>query len=161
MPAKDKVYIYRISKTVTFAGFVCLVGAAHFLARKAMSSHGGLVINHILPLSAGQATVLYWALAAGSLCTALLCGYAFIVSFLVVPELRLSERSISFPKGQKRVSIPYGEIDGVALSSMRSVRVITIHQGIKKHNITSAGFKKRAEFDDFLDEMKRRINSLS
>ena len=159
MTPADKVYVYRISKIVTFAGFVCLVGAAHFLARKAMSPHGGLVINHILPLDAGQATVLYWALAAGSLCTALLCGYAFIVSFLVVPELRLGEKSISFPKGQNRVSIPYSEINGMTLSSMRSVRVVTIHQGGRQHNITSAGFKKRTEFDDFLDEIKQRVNA--
>ncbi len=157
-PVSDKVYIYRISKTVTFASFVCLVGAAHFLARKAMSPHGGLVINHILPLNAGQATVLYWMLAAGSLCIALLCGYAFIISFLVVPELRLSERGISFPKGQNRVSILYSEINNMTLSSMRSVRVVTIHQGGKQHNITSAGFKKRTEFDEFLEEIKRRVS---
>lgn len=147
-------------KTLTMllaGGFFAL--CAVVLVFRAASNDRGLILNGIINMDQGSATMFYYVLAGlGALMAA--GGLVGFVQSLRGPGfVELDETGVSFPGnlGQKPVRIAYDAITQLQPGGAYKQRWLYIHHGGKRHAIMSSMLAKAGQLDEIEALLAQRI----
>ncbi len=156
MTQADKIYPYEIPKGRTAAALIFCGFLGIFSLYQALTNTKGLLINHLIPLNPGQASVLYGIIGLLMISTLLWSVYAMAVSSGGPKEIHLTAMSLDMPMKGKTLSIPYGRINGMAMETIgRSKRLMIRHPG-GKAAISSILFSNPKDFEDCVLEIRSR-----
>src|SRR5258708_29914814 len=105
----ERQFDYRPKWTVIILCALFFGACALVLGAKANANDRGLIINGIIELSAGGATVFYWVLAALSIGFVVIAGFFAIVLLTIHQRITLTNTSITIPRSRwssEEVSFP-------------------------------------------------------
>lgn len=137
--------------------FLCIFffgGCAAILAHEALDNTRGVIINHLIELDAGNATVFYWVLAALSLGFVILGILGFLAQLTADDEaqvLTLGDTAMTLPQGAFRKvprEVAYADIAGLQTQQVQGQRflIVKLADG-KKLSIAAAALPRKEDFD--------------
>jgi hypothetical protein len=147
----DRQYDYRPKWTIIVLCALFFGACALVLGAKANGNDRGLIINGIIELSAGGATVFYWVLAALSIGFVVVAGYLAIIRLTVHQRIALSETSITIPRSRwssEEIAVPFGEIVELSESEVSGQRFLKIAYNGGTFTLTASMLPKKEEFDE-------------
>ena len=130
-----------------FAGCAVLIG------KSALENDRGLILNGLIELDTGDATIFYWVLTA--LCAAFVAiGILSSVRAMGAPhQIVLDATTITAPKGvmgRALATVPYARVDGVEVTEMRSQKLLTIRYPEGKLVIARGLLPSKDAFEELL-----------
>lgn len=152
-------YEYKLS---TYQGlFVLLIFGlfAYFGLSKALHNNRGLVINHIIELSASMATYFWWGSALLFLMLALLGLIMVIKSFQNPSLITLYDTQMTAPKkpiSNTLLTVKYSDISKIEMHKIAKVRQLRINSPHGKIVIPDVNFVNKADFDDLVNILTQK-----
>lgn len=142
---------YRPKPWVMAAASALFGAGAFFMGHEAMVNDRGLIINGVIHLEPGGATVFYWCIAA--VCAAFVAvGIpASIVGLLSSHRVTLTATEISAPRfgfSRKPTVVKLSDVEHVHLQVVQKHRFLTIHHSGGKLSITESFLPSRAVFEE-------------
>ena len=165
--ADDLSFTYRYKASRIFLAILFFGACAGFIGHEAMTNDQGLLINHIIELDPGNATVFYWVMAA--LCGSfVVMGLIGVIASLTAEEeaqvLRLTPTEIRLPQGLFRKElrdIPYTEVKDLHVQQVQSQRFLTlVLTSGKKVSIAASALPKKENFDTVCQFVAARVTAL-
>lgn len=144
-------YDYRPKTWVMALAGLFFAGCAVVLVQSARHNDRGMVINGLITLDLGQATLFLWVLAALS---ALFVGagvYGVIRSVGVAQQIVIDRHGITAPKGGMSsaiVTVPFADITDLQMRQVQSQHFLVIHHRGGKLTITGSMLPSKAEFEE-------------
>lgn len=156
----DLSYIYKPSPVgmgLAFAFFaVCALVSLH----SAMTNDVGLIINGLIRLDPGQATVFYWVLTVAG---AIMSGFGllgFVRAFTSRHRLILSDTSLQMPKSafsDTLVTVSYARVKDLVRQQIKSQHFLIIHHIGGKATISASMLPSHAVFDEVCRTVTERV----
>ena len=109
----EREYPYRPRLGPVLLGMLFFIAAAVMLAMRAATNREGLLINHVIPLSPGQATGFYWVLFVFCLGILALGGTGLYHRLIYRQRLAFTPEGLLVPKARwsgEELFIPYRSI---------------------------------------------------
>ncbi len=134
---------------------VCGVG----LAFEAKSNEQGLIIDGLIRLDPGQATIFYWVLSVTSAVFVVGGLWALVRAFTSRHELVLDDTTFSVPKSgysDTIVTTRYADVLSMARQQIRNQRFLVI-QAKSKVTITSLMLPGREVFEEVCQQLESRV----
>jgi hypothetical protein len=152
-------YPYR-PKTGLMALVVLFFGACAWgLSLAARDNDRGVVINHMLTLDPGAASVFYWALAAASVLFVLAGLYGIVQSLRAPGEVAVDAAGITLPAGRYRrgvVTIPFASITDLGIQQVQSQKFLIIKHAGGRHSVARSMMPGRAAFEELVAAVTAR-----
>lgn len=143
-------YRYRVRPFWMCASVILFGFAAVSLFDAASKNNRGMVIGHIVHLSASEATGVYWLLAACSVAFATLALYALALRYTRPRYVTLGNETFSFPKGyfsKTQITLRLDEIDEIYIQSAGQQSFITLKTQQGKYDIPGLALPNNEAFD--------------
>lgn len=157
---ENKTYPYKFKASVALMGLLFFGFCAFVFSYLALHNDRGLVINRIIQLETGGATIVYWLLFV-------LAMPFILLSFLILwkglsnkREILLNDHGITAPKkglSQKNLTIPYQEISELIIEECQAQYCLKIISNTQKLSIPAIMLPSKVEFEDLVAELNRRI----
>jgi hypothetical protein len=155
-------YAYK-PKITTMAFGVLFFGACSVWGyHMAASNDRGLIIDGLISLDTGQATVFHWGIFAAAAMMALLGLLALVKGMTSTHALVMDETAIRFPKwglGDRIVTIRYRDIMAMSILQVKSTRMLMIQYTGGKASIGQGMLPSPAIFDKVCDTLAERVES--
>ena len=157
----EQVYPYRAKPTTMALGilFFCAIGL--YMLHEARTNARGLLIDRVIRLDPGEATIFYYVIAAVGFLFVPAAIFALYVSFTRKPVLTLGASSITVPFGIRRQerTLAYADIKSIQHHQVRSQELkITPHVG-KPVSITSSWLPSKSVFTTLRGELTQRARA--
>lgn len=152
-------YDYKPKLWSSLLAGLFFAGCGVVLGNVALTNDRGLILNGIIELETGSATIFYWVL------TALCAGFVFVglvatVRSLGAPhEVVLDRIAISAPKGVTGkivVTVPYARITDLKVSQVKSQKFLAVHHADGKLTITRSMLPTHDAFEELLAALDGR-----
>ena len=121
------------------------------MGNSALTTDRGLIIDGLIRLDTGGATVFYWVIAGLSAAMTLGGILGLVRGLTSDQKLILSETQLRVPKSglsNTLVSVNYGDIQGMTVTRVKSQVFLVIHHIRGKVTITASMLPNRAAFDE-------------
>lgn len=156
-------YDYRPKLWTSLLGGLFFAGCGVILGKVALDNDRGLILNGLIELDAGDATVFYWVLVVA--CTGfVLIALATSVRALGAPhQVVLDATSITVPRGvlrQTLVTVPIDRITDLQVTQVQSQKLLTIRHDDGKLTIVRGLLPQRADFDELLAALDARCRAV-
>lgn len=154
---QDTSYPYQFRYSIAFVAILFFGLAAALFAYKAVHNDSGLIINHIIHLSASKATLFYWTLFALAIPFALV---AFLGLFGKKRKIVLTDQSITAPKkglSKEIVTISYQEITTILVKVIQGQHLLKIVTDHQKLTIPASMLPSKIKFQTLVKELEDRI----
>ncbi len=156
-------YRYAQKKWIGPACALFFAGCTWVLVGLAKTNSVGLIINHMIELEPGSATIFYWVLAAFS---AIMTAGGIILSaaaFQAPGEIILGESEISLPKSRLNaktmISIPYAAIKRLEHVTVQRQEFLHIYHGQSKQSVIGGMLPTKVDFEALCTELAGRVQS--
>jgi hypothetical protein len=119
---------------------VCAL-CAWFFTNEALHNDRGAIIEHMITLDTGQATVMYWCFVGVMVAVVVLAIFSLVRTFTNPKFVRLDADSIVVPYGfMQRLSarIPYSSIEGITETQVSRAKHLYLHTRNKKYPLIAA-----------------------
>lgn len=158
---KPRAYPYRPRLKPNLLATLMFAGVTAFFAHEASTNDRGLIINGIITLSTGQATVFHWCLFALGAAMTVAGVWNLYRRATSQQQLVLGPGFVSVPSssrwgsGERRVS--FGEIVSVQCSEVQRQRFarLTLRDG-EKLTIAAGMLPGNAEYDEIVAALSRQ-----
>ncbi len=147
----DREYDYRPKWTMIVLCALFFGACALVLGAKANGNDRGLIINGIIELSAGSATVFYWVLAALSIGFVVVAGFLAFIRLTVHQRITLGETSITIPRSRwssEETVVSFNDILDLSTSEVSGQRFLTIVYRGGKFALTASMLPRKADYDE-------------
>ncbi len=163
MTTIEREFEYKPSWTIIALAIVFFGACAIVLGISAFSNDGDLVINGIIHLSKGSATICYWVLCAMSL------GFVVLAILMTIHRLTHHQRiaftpqSILLPNSwwsSEEATVDYEDISTIAVTEINGQWILCIicDDG-KRFTISASLLPTRESFDEVCDRLIDRVES--
>ena len=155
-------YEYRANRwMMLLAGAFFAAGMAVFWS-KARGNDRGLILNHLIELDQGQATIFYWTFFL--VCAAFVAAAVFglLLSFQGGREVIVDARGITAPKGswsRVHIHVPFSAITYLQLRQVQSQKFLTITHGTGKLSIPRSMLPDKDDFDTLVAAIFARVSA--
>ena len=154
-------YPYKPRPLVMLLGGLFFAVCTPVIASNALSNDRGIIIDGLIRLDVGQATLFLWALAIGGLILALGGFFGFVRGLVSKQVLVLDETAVRMPKSiysSSVIIVAYADITGLTQTQIRSKRFLTIHFGRdgRKVTISSGMLPSRKIFEEVCETIALR-----
>jgi hypothetical protein len=140
------------------------IGGAVLMAKFALDNDRGMIIDGLIRLDRGEATVFLWGVA-GTCAVGLLIALAGLArSFGPAAQVVLDRHAISAPKsGFSRTieTVRYAEISGLRLTQIRSHRFLELRHPRGKVTIACSMLPSEYDFDVLVETVRSRCRVLA
>ena len=157
-------YRYKAGRLFLCIFFFGLCAA--MLGHEALNNGKGLVINNIIELDAGNATIFYWVLAALSLGFVLLGLIGFMAQLTADDDaqvLTLGEKTMTLPQGAFRKvprELAYADITAMKQQEVQGQRFLTVKLANgKKVSLAAVALPKKEDFDTVCSHIAARLDA--
>jgi hypothetical protein len=133
---------------------------AYVIYLKAAANDRGLILNHILEFTRGQASGFYYALAGLSAAMALVGCYGFYKGLTSKSRLVITADTITLPGTglrDKQKTLEFAQITGAELQRIQKQVFLLLHHSGGKMTITKQMFSSAAEFDKCVQTVEDRL----
>jgi hypothetical protein len=157
---REFLYARRWGMMIACAVFFGICGLV--LGAEADSNDRGLIINGIIELSAAGATTFYRVLSWSSFGFVVLAAIMFIVRVLNPQKLLLTQDGLYAPKwawSRTPTFIPYRNIRAVSSYAVSGQEILKIVHADGKQNVTASLFESKHAFEEFCQELSRRLQT--
>ena len=134
-----------------------LLGAAFFgviavfAAHEALTNDRGLIINGLIELSVGGATIFYWCMAAVSAAFVAVTIPMFVVGLIGKSVLTLTATDLAAPRSifsRRPTVIRLSDIKQIVVQTVQKQRFMTVYHSAGNLSIAQSMLPSRAAFDD-------------
>lgn len=146
---------------MALAGFF-FVGCGVILGKTALENHRGLVLNGIIQLDTGDATIFYWVLTAACALAVAAALFGIVDAFGAAQEVVLDETSITVPKGmfgRVPVTVRFTHITDVRIMEVNSQKMLMIHHPGGTLTLPHSMLPTREDFDELADALGARYRA--
>lgn len=152
-PYKPKVLVMLLA-----ALFFAACGAG--LTNAALTNDRGLIINGIITLGPGGATIFYWVMVGA--CSVFVLGglWGIIIGLTSDRRLVLTETGIRAPKGgysRQYVTIRFSDILNVTMQSVQKQRFLTVHHTNGKMSIAQSMLPDKEAFEEVTRMVTQKV----
>jgi hypothetical protein len=158
MASSEKDYPYRTNKKRLILPGIVLAALAPYFYHEARTGTKGVVIDLAIHLTAAQAHILFWALAA--ICAA---GAGLILVTLIVPQpadrrVVLTDMYLIPPASAVRTPDKVRYADIKRLTVLRTQRTLSLYIRHRSGRVSlnAAAMESHEAFYDLLEELARR-----
>lgn len=152
-------YDYRPKALPLALAVAFCAGAAVLMAKFALDNDRGMIIDGLIRLDRGAATVFLWGVA-GIMAMGLPVALAGLArSFGTAQQVVLDRHAMSAPKSgfSRRIeTVRYAEISGLRLTQVRSQHFLELRHPRGKVAIASAMLPSEDDFDTLVDTVRTR-----
>ncbi len=153
-----KPKITAMALAMIFFG-VCAVVGWH----SAQTNDRGLIIDGLITLDTGQATIFYWGLMAVSVVMAAGGLFGIVRGMTSTQTLVMDDTALRLPKSalsQKIVTVPYRDIVRMTAIQIKSQRFLRVEYAGGKVNITRSMLPSNAIFDKVCETLAARVQAV-
>ena len=157
----DLVYAYKPKPVVMALGAVFFALCAAFFANNALTNDRGLIIDGLIRLDIGQATVFYWIMLSAGAAMSLAGLVGLIRGLTSAQTLIIGATAIQVPKspmGNNRVSVAYADIRDMVRTQVRNQVFLVIHHSRGKLTIMASMLPSRAKFEEVCQLLTERVH---
>ena len=124
----ELVYPYRLSPGRLALGPLFFGLGGLYFVHEANGNQRGLIIDYIIRLNPGEATVFFYMLAVFMLVIAVLTAYSLIISATKTMEIALEPSGIRLPVGlaKRETTIAYADIKSIQHRKGRATEFLVI-----------------------------------
>lgn len=149
-----------------FKRWMMLLSGAFFAACmavfwfKARGNDRGLILNHLIELDQGQATIFYWAFFLVSAAFVGMTAFNMALSFQDGREVIVDARGITAPKGlwsSVYVHVPFSAITNLQLRQVRPQKFLIITHLAGKLSIPRSMLPNKDDFDTLVAAIVARV----
>ena len=158
----ERQYDYRPKWTIIVLCALFFGACALVLGAKAHENDRGLIINGIIELEPGGATIFYWVLAALSIGFVVAAGFLAIVRLTLHQRIGLTETCITIPRSRwssEEVAVPFGEIVDLSTSQVSGQRFLNIVYNGGKFTLTASMLPRKEDFDEICAAVSRGLKA--
>jgi hypothetical protein len=149
-------YAYRPKTWVMVLSGLFVAICAVVLARVAQSNDRGVIINHLITLDTGQATIFYWVLSAVSVAFVVAAISGVIRSLRAPREVMVDARGVTVPVRGGPATIAFADITDLRIQRVQSQKFLIIHHCGGKATITRSLMPSNADFDTLVEAITAR-----
>ena len=156
----DLSYVYKPKPVGMGLAFAFFAACALISLHSALTNEAGLIINGLIRLDPGQATIFYWGLTAAG---AIMSGFGllgFFRAFTSQQRLVLGETSLRLPKSgfsDVLVTVAYARVKDLVRQQVKSQHFLVIHHSGGKVSISASMLPSRAVFDEVCRIVTERV----
>jgi hypothetical protein len=157
-------YPYRPKVWIMLLGILFFGACAAGLVNEAQGNDRGLILNGILELSPGGATIFYWCVAGASVALGVLAVLGCIAGLRTPRVVRLTATDISAPKflfSRTETVVPIAEFLDVHVQRVARERFLKIKHRKGKLTISQGHLPDRQAFDDLCAALADRLTRSS
>ncbi len=153
-------YVYKPkAATMAFATVFFAVCTA-ILFNSAQTNDRGLIIDGLITLDTGQATLFFGALLTASAAMTVGGLFGIVMGMISTQTLTMDDKALRMPKSglsHKIVSIAYGDIVKMTMVQVKSQRFLTIEHRGGKVSISRSMLPTNAIFDKVCNVLSERV----
>lgn len=129
-----------------------------FMADVAVNNDEGLIIDGLITLDTGSATVFYWVIVVATFFPLFIGVKALRLSLQKNRRIVLSEKDVTIPglMSSTTVVVPLNDITRLMMSS----RTLIVCHGADQTKVSQVHFADKASFERFLSHLKAAIGAL-
>ncbi len=156
----QKEYPYK-PRIIFVLGAVLFFGAiAAMFTNEALTNDRGLIINGIITLGPGGATIFYWVMVGA--CAVFVFGglWAIIMGLTSDRRLTITEAGIRAPKGgysKQYMSINFSDMFKVTVQSVNKQRFLTLHHKDGKLSIAQSMLPDKEAFEEVVRMVTQKV----
>jgi len=155
---KEYPYKPRIIIMLGASLFFAAIGA--MFTKEALTNDRGLIINGIITLGPGGATIFYWVMAGASALFVLGGLWGIIIGLTTDRRLTITETGIRAPKGgysRQYVAIRFSDILNVTMQSVNKQRFLTVHHTNGKLSIAQSMLPGKEAFEEVMRMVMQKV----
>jgi len=156
----EKIYKYEMGWGLLLSATIISSGLGYFVARKALTNDVGLLINGIIELDTGGATIFFWCLAI----------FMFFLSFIgvmgIVEKIKGKNRiaitkdgvilpNVPWKKGEAYFS--YDSVKKLTFNKLKKIDILDINTSCGKYRIASNRLAESEDFNDISQVISDRV----
>jgi hypothetical protein len=157
----QETFSYRISPARHATGLALCVALAITVAYFAATNQVGLIGFKSASFSAGEASMIFWGVAALFGAGAIACVMMLRRSLQGPISLCLGPENLGAPRASLKgdmLSIPYASIKQVTLHSVQNQQMLVIESSVGQSRVSSLGFASELEFESFYKGLTAKID---
>ena len=146
-PYRPKTWVMALAGSF-FA--VCAV----VLAYTARDNDRGLLINGVISLDTGQASIFYWVLCALSVGFVAAGLFGVVTSLREPREVMVDSTGVTLPASRwssDTVTIPFASITDLRIQQVQSQKFLIIRHSAGKQSVMRSMMPSRADFETFAE----------
>lgn len=158
-----QTYPYKPRPLIMLLACGFFAACAPIMANIAMTNDRDLIIDGLIRLDPGQATIVFWGLFACSIILALGGFAGFLRALTSRHVLVLGNDSFQIPKSPFASAIlvvAYKDITGLTRLQIKSQHFLTVHYTGRKLNIASSMLASRATFEEVCETIAAHVKAL-
>jgi len=135
-------------------------GAGYFFANEAINNDRGVIIDNVITLDTGGATIFYWILAGLSAGFVLIAIAAMLRTYLSPKVLRLEIDSLSLPHGflHRQISrIHYSSIDRISETEVSGQKFLYLHTRDKRYSLVRSMLPSDQIYKEIRDFLSAQV----
>ncbi|SDA27439.1 hypothetical protein [Sphingomonas sp. NFR15] len=147
-------YPYRPKTWVMALAGLFFAVCAVVLGYTAHDNDRGLLIDGILSLDAGQASIIYWVLCALSIGFVAAGLFGVVTSLREPREVMVDRTGVTLPAGRwssDTVTIPFASITDLRIQQVHSHKFLIIRHRAGKHSVMRSMMPSSADFEAFVE----------
>src|SRR5258708_35502731 len=147
----ERQFDYRPKWTVIILCALFFGACALVLGAKANGNDRGLIINGIIALSPGGATIFFWVLTALSIAFVVIAGFLAIVRVTFHQRIAFTDKCLMIPRSRwsrQQVTVPFGDVLELSQSEVSGQRFLKIVYQGGKFTLTASMLPKKEDFDE-------------
>ncbi|HEY9716411.1 MAG TPA: hypothetical protein V6C69_02995 [Trichormus sp.] len=140
---------------------VCCL-CAWFFTNEALNNDRGAIIEHIITLDTGQATVMYWCFVGFMVIGVILAIFSLVRTFTNPKFVRLDADSVVLPYGfMQRLTarIPYSSIDNITETQVSRNRFLYLHTRSKKYPLMASLLPSKQIYEEIKAFLSQQIGT--
>ena len=145
-PYRPKSWVMALAGSFFLA---CAIGY-FFWAR---DNDRGLIINGLIELDTGEASIFYWALFACCVAFVAMAIFGIVLSLQAPREVAVDARGVTLPAGRwsrESVTIPFDSITDLHVQQVNGQKFLTIRHKGGKHGVSRAFMPRKEDFETFV-----------
>jgi hypothetical protein len=158
----NREFAYQPRWGIIIAAAVFFTACGLLIRSEAASNDRGLVINGIIELSRERATIFYWVLSWMSFAFVALAAVMLVVRILNPQKVVLSSDGVYAPRwawSRQPTFIRYADVISMSTYSVSGQEFLKVVHARGKHNLAASMFKSKSSFEDFREELARRLRT--
>lgn len=155
-------YAYKPKIMTMMLGVIFFGACSAVLYNEAATNDRGVIIDHIITLDTGQATLFFWCLFGASVVMTLGALLGVVKGMTSTHTLIMDDSTIRFPKSplsDTLVTVPFRDITDMTMVQMRNQRWLRITYSGKKVNLNRSMLPNNAVFDKVCNALAERVES--
>lgn len=156
-------YDYKPKLWVIGLSGLFFAGCGVVLAKSALENDRGMIINGLITLDTGDASILLWVLTLFSVGFVLVALVGVVRALGAPQEVVLDARAITAPKSgfsRMLVTVPLLDVDNLQIVEIKSQKMLTIHHRHGKLTINRAMLPDREAFETLFATLRDRCTAV-